>query len=352
MLKPEDDIAVRLREKLQSSDSSDIWYDIVEMYSKTSLTKASKDHLIALSGIANEVRQKLIAASKPWPQSGPWAQVAVQYVSGLWFEDLHQGLLWQTRSSSAKACSCGAPSWSWLSRQGELRWLPRSSETRKAVQIKALRDSWSQLHEEADLRRWQELESFAKQSHTNFASIDPFSTISMTAGIILAGQMTPVLVQNLLESTKNPTRKLLSKGTVSTLARETDVQLQHHEAHDAWKGDTDWLYAAEWLLVCGLCTPKVIGGWALLDDPQYKQQLDSYEGAMLLALHTATRRKVGTTNVPFETRKNAIGRDVYEVLFLEPQEDNRYRRIGVGRIFDGQIIKDFAASEQMEIELV
>ena len=42
---------------------------------------------------------------------------------------------------------------------------------------------------------------------------------------------------------------------------------------------------------------------------------------------------------------------LHKVPFVEPQEDDRYRRIDVGRIYDSQIMKDFAASEQMEIEL-
>lgn len=230
--------------------------------------------------------------------------------------------------------------------------MPRSSKTVKAVQIKALRDSWSRLHEEAELRKWQELHRFAKQSHTNVESINPFSTTSMTAGIILAGQMTPVVVQNLLQLAGDAHHKEFSAETVNTLARETDIQLVD-PALGVWKRDRDWLYAAQWLLVCGPSTPNVIGGWALLDDTNYRQQLDNYEGAVLLALHISTRRKVGTANIRFGARRRgAIGRDVFEVLFLEPQEDNRYRRIGVGRIFDDQIIRDFAASEQVEIELV
>ena len=170
----------------------------------------------------------------------------------------------------------------------------------------------------------------------------------MTAGIILAGQTTLVLVQNLTEPTEDPNHKLMFVNTVSTLARETDVELEYHEASDAWKRETDWLYAAEWLLICGLSTPNVIGGWALLDDERYKEQLNSYEGAILLAIHVATR----ATRGDHRASKKIIGREVYEVLFLEPQEGNRYRRIGVGRIFDGQVMKDFEASEEMEIELV
>lgn len=338
MVKPEDDAAVRLRNKLQSDSSSDIWYGVVEMYSKTSLTETSKDHLVALSGIASEFRQKLTASSKPGSQTTP------HYVSGLWFDDLHQGLLWQTRPSSGRACSCSAPSWSWLSRQGEVKWLPRSPKARNAFRVKALRDSLSQLHEEADLRRWQEL--------VNATSIDPFDTMSMTAGIMLVGQVRLVLVQHLLQSTKDSEHKLLPGDTVSTLARETDVHLQDLEPPDIWKRDQEWLYAAGWLLVSGLTTPTVIGGWALLDETRYVQRLDGYEAASLLALHVTTRRKTGITNVPLDHRRYSVRRDVYEVLFLEPLEDTRYRRIGVGRIFDSQIIADLAASDQVEIELV
>ena len=192
-----------------------------------------------------------------------------------------------------------------------------------------------------------------KLSHRDLTSIDPFNTTSMTAGIILTGQMTPILVRSLLLPTADASHKMLNLDTIRTLARETDVAMVVPN-HDAWKDDLDCLYAADWLLVCAPSTPTVIGGWVLLDDVQHQQQLDSYEGTVLLALHISTRRKVGTTDKSqdFVTRRRAIGRDVYEVLLVEPQEGNRYRRVGVGRIFDSQLIADIGESDRMEIELV
>jgi len=339
---------VKIRDRLHQSTDFATWYDIVEMYSKTNLTKISKDHLIAISGIATEFREKLKDVSKPG------IRFCRQYTSGLWYEDLHHGLLWQTRPSSTKVCMCGAPSWSWASRRGEIRWLPRSPTTKAAVQFKGIRDSWSQIHEEIDLRRWSALESFAKPSHTDLTSFDPFSTTSITAGIILEGQITPVVVRNLLWPTTDPLHKRLDKGTVKILARETEVVMVFPEEDEAWKNDPDCQYVAEWLLVCAPSTPKIIGGWALLDDVQYSKDLHSYEGAILPALHISTRRQAGKTDKSqdFSTRRRTVGRDVHEVMFLEPQEGNRYRRIGIGRIFDSQIITNMAESDQQEIELV
>jgi hypothetical protein len=44
--------------------------------------------------------------------------------------------------------------------------------------------------------------------------------------------------------------------------------------------------------------------------------------------------------------------DVYDVLFLETKGDNVFRRVGVGRVLDGQIIKDFKASVVQELTLI
>ena len=348
MMSPKDDLAIRIREKMQKSTEFGTWYDIVKLYSKTHLTRPATDRLIAISGIATEFRENIKADSKPMTQS------YLQYVSGLWLEDLHYGLLWQTRPSKAESCGCGAPSWSWASRQGEVRWLPRSSKTKRAVQISALIDSCAQTHDEVDLRKWNEIESHASSSHTDTTSIGPFNTTSMTAAIVLKGRMTPILVRSFLLPTEDVSHKLLPRTTLNTLARETGIDIDIADGDESWKDDPNCQYAAEWLLVCALSSPTVIGGWALLDDTKYQQQLDGYEGAMLLALHISTSRKVAKVGQSGDLlgRAKSISRDVYEVLFLEPQEGDRYRRVGVGRIFDNQVMVNVAESDQVEIELV
>ena len=133
--------------------------------------------------------------------------------------------------------------------RGRIKVVAMKLEAAKGCQTRAPRDSWSQLHEEADLRTWQESQPVANQSHADAAGIDPFNTTSMTASILLEGRMTPIIVKTTLKLDVDRTCKLLCAETVRTLARETDVQFQDHEAHDAWKYDTSWLYAAEWLLV-------------------------------------------------------------------------------------------------------
>jgi hypothetical protein len=44
--------------------------------------------------------------------------------------------------------------------------------------------------------------------------------------------------------------------------------------------------------------------------------------------------------------------DVYDVLFLEAQGGETFRRLGVGRIMDRQIMKGFNTAEDQELTLV
>jgi hypothetical protein len=98
-----------------SSYSLDVyvkWEKIVQAYTSGNLTKVT-DKLVALSGVAREIRRRAI------PQD--------TYLAGLWRHDLIFELLWdlverpllQPQSHSRRYV---APSWSWASRTGAVKW--------------------------------------------------------------------------------------------------------------------------------------------------------------------------------------------------------------------------------------
>lgn len=79
-------------------DSMNIWYSIVEQYTSRRLTRAT-DILIAISGVATEIQRR----------------TGLDYVHGLWKQDLCRGLAWNRRPGGELT---GAPSWSWASKIG------------------------------------------------------------------------------------------------------------------------------------------------------------------------------------------------------------------------------------------
>ncbi|KAH8892564.1 HET-domain-containing protein [Thozetella sp. PMI_491] len=87
----------------------DSWFELVEEYSERHLTH-SKDKLIAVEALATHLR--------PYLNS--------EYVSGLWLNNLHQGLLWLSKDSRVNYISrAHAPSWSWATLDGPVSHLHR-----------------------------------------------------------------------------------------------------------------------------------------------------------------------------------------------------------------------------------
>jgi hypothetical protein len=83
----------------------------VTQYSERDLTQSS-DKLIAISGVAEMVSQRLKA----------------QYITGLWSNvNLEFGLLWYVDGPAEKQATCCAPSWSRAAIKGRVRlhpWIP------------------------------------------------------------------------------------------------------------------------------------------------------------------------------------------------------------------------------------
>lgn len=81
------------------------WFRVVERYSACRLTQDA-DKLVAISGIAKHFQQR----------SG------VRYLAGLWADRAAKGLLWLARGPSLARRPGRAPSWSWASVDGPIRY--------------------------------------------------------------------------------------------------------------------------------------------------------------------------------------------------------------------------------------
>ncbi|KAF2029949.1 HET-domain-containing protein [Setomelanomma holmii] len=81
------------------------WYNIVSEYTTRDLTFQS-DKLPALSGIAKKVQD----------------MTGLEYLAGLWKEDILAGILWDVIIPSNELISSTLPSWSWARLEGRVRF--------------------------------------------------------------------------------------------------------------------------------------------------------------------------------------------------------------------------------------
>ncbi|KAI0885409.1 HET-domain-containing protein [Annulohypoxylon maeteangense] len=89
-----------------------LWQQLVEHYTTRSLSFES-DRMIALAGLASKV---------PAPRQ--------DYLGGIWRKQLNTGILWEARGPCRRTAEYVAPSWSWASVSGKIRFVPLSRETR------------------------------------------------------------------------------------------------------------------------------------------------------------------------------------------------------------------------------
>ncbi|KAI1097822.1 HET-domain-containing protein [Jackrogersella minutella] len=97
-----------------------LWQQLVEHYTSRSLTYES-DRLVALAGLVTQV---------PQPRR--------DYLGGVWRSQLDSGILWRAVGPPSRCCRPAgyvAPSWSWASVSGEIRFVPLSSDTRFIWQV-------------------------------------------------------------------------------------------------------------------------------------------------------------------------------------------------------------------------
>lgn len=337
----ERDYGVDLRMRFRAP-GFDQWYRLVELYSKTILARPGKDHVVALAGIAHEFREVMKANAQTTHG------LRTEYLSGLWLEDLSYGLLWQTTHQKQRLCSCRAPSWSWASQLGEVKWLPRSGKMTTKLRV-VDSDQTRGNRRQSISAQWLLTEAIEMSDILNRSSEgDEIDLIAMCAYIRVTGRLHFVLINNNSDVADNGVRyrKNLDHDTIETLARETGVELP--KASGLWSKNKDCQRACDWRFVCSSSTTDVIGGWALFESPHLVASLNSYDGFSTLALLVGCRSRIASGT----GGRITMYHDVYDVLFLETQENHTYRRIGLGRIFDRHLQREFDSAEERELMLV
>ncbi len=87
----------------------------------------------------------------------------------------------------------------------------------------------------------------------------------------------------------------------------------------------------------------------LIRGPGIDQRLVATEGTVVFALHVIT-----STVLQASTRLGSLSpvSSVAHVLYLDHVDENIYRRVGVGRLFEPQIMGDLNSAESLDLQLV
>jgi hypothetical protein len=321
-------LEIDLKMSLHHTESpyTHIWYRIIERYSILQLTMPEKDRILAVSGVAKEYREMRLLREAQ--RKGP-ATAIFPYISGLWVHDIHYGLLWERRKPRRKhQRTCTAPSWSWASHLLEVRWADRSRMSVRACEVLGLVSSEGDTLPMQDLGgggSWRT--AFMSSGSESVAAISKqYDVDNMFTCLLINGRLQPVLIRDYFE-----TKELRDQMGSAT----------GHEPSFGRKG---------WRGVCSLNSPEEVGGWASLEAPELQDQMSSYDGTSVLALHISTRKWGGVEG--FALGSLIPRNDVFDVLFLKDAGDGSYQRLGVGRLFEPELLRGFQSATDQVIKLM
>jgi hypothetical protein len=315
------DLQTHLRLKasfhFSNSDILGFWYSALEIYSGQRLTKPELDRVLAVAGLAKEVAL-ILANPERLPSLENEAQNEV-YVAGLWLRDIHHGLLWEEHHAAAP-CTCkvkGAPSWSWASLLTPVRWPGRSRGTKGACRVTGICLRQQGRHDIPDHHVYDGCRLRLAEQESNF---DPAKMISC---LHIRGKLHTVHVRGYLETEKNLKSAALSTGYSSTPT------------------------SCNWRAICSAFRPEIIAGWGSLEqlDPHPTACADF--GVAVYALHVSTRYV--RHGLWIKTSE-----PVLDILFLQEVEvgSGSFRRLGIGRIGDEELVAEFGEAEERNFHLL
>jgi hypothetical protein len=324
--------ALQLKASFNSTNPTilDFWYHALELYSGCILTEYNQDRILAIAGLAKEVGRILMTSKQEVP-----LEVVVQnemYLSGLWLSDIHYGLLWEEDHASQHWTIkvTNTPSWSWSSLMTKVKWPEKDQGAKEAFRVTGvcLHRLRLEKHERPEYmvvgkRVSGPLEDTSPDNvigGTQNVLLDP---TNMFACIHLRGKLLTVHVRGYLQTKTN-----LYTAAFSTAYGITPT-------------------ACQWRAICSPHRPEIIAGWGSLEQLPTEGNSCADYGVAVHALHVSTRYV--RTGVLIKRAE-----PVLDVLFLKEIDGSNhvYERLGVGRIADGNLIKEFHKSKDQVIQLI
>jgi len=285
-----------------------LWARIVESYSERALTKFDSDRIVALAGVAKEIRERLVITSPAAPERNGHD---IAYVAGWWLDDIHNGLLWESRN--LHQYSTHPPTWSWSAFNGSVIFRSKKASMERACTVSRviLADEFSGLPHPA----------------TSGPNVSSSCDVDNKFGcLVIKGKVHLVLVGRRLENDEQ-----------ARVAGYTGVgtEFSHH-----------------WRAITSPEAPSEHIGWVSLNSPHARTMIDPHQSmAAMQALHVSTERGVFGG---LQFGGLGLTHDVYSILLVSPHDasgqhrENRYVRCGVGRIFKPKFFQD---AEEMTLEL-
>ncbi|KAH8787090.1 hypothetical protein F5882DRAFT_114013 [Hyaloscypha sp. PMI_1271] len=303
-----------------NNDILGFWYPALEVYSGQHLTKPQLDRILAIAGLAREVGS-ILANPKRLPRLENETQNEV-YVAGLWLRDIHYGLLWEEHHTATPYTSKveEAPSWSWVSLITLVRWPGRSKGTKGTLRVTGICFKRQRRHDIPDHLIFDGCRLRPLNAMTEQPTFDPFNMFSC---LHIRGKLHTVHVRGYLETEEN-----LKCAALSTSYSPIPK-------------------SCNWRAICSALRPEVIAGWGSLEQLDPHPTACADVGIAVYALSVSTRYLCDGLWI----KKSVL---VLDVLFLEEVEagSNSFRRLGVGRIGDGELIDEFEEAEERDFHLV
>jgi hypothetical protein len=246
-------LTMNIRTKFNSSNAKPVqlWYQIIEVYSKLKLKYPQKDRILAMQGVATEFRDMVMENQrKATPDTVVQdANSPPLYVAGLWLHDIHYGLLWQQKSvAPASKKLSSLPSWSWASRLSEVFWPsfpdPARPPTNACLLIGVVIEGISYPIE---------TNSNALLEIAHLCDVDRAS-----AGLLVSGRLQPVMIRDFLK-----TAQVLDRMSKST----GDVDTSHLPARETCRA------------VYSLSSTDFVSGWGSFEDEDIQARLDTLPDA-------------------------------------------------------------------------
>jgi hypothetical protein len=94
-------------------------------------------------------------------------------------------------------------------------------------------------------------------------------------------------------------------------------------------------------------TPELLGGWGSIEQPNLRAQLYSTD-VEAKALLISSHRVSGGIAFGYLSSSHYV----LNVLFVRKTKDDQYERVGVGRIFDKDLVRTFMVVENETVYLV
>ena len=298
----------------------ELWCEIIELYSGLALTMPNKDRIRAIAGIAEETRQMILLQQK---NGSSVNNTRAEYVAGLWLQDLHHGLLWeQVTDDIAQPSKCGSSSWSWASLLCPVKWQDTGRNDYNACKLLRVLCTQDHRHD---------------SSQGNELIIEEDANLDRGSGFFLSDLWSPRTIESAAINSPSECFNITNASASITLKGRCKHVLLGKTLN---RSEKEMLYSftdcatpstRAWKAICNLDSPQTPIGWASIESSATNEQLSFYDAIAVVALHVSTRKGL-SGGIQFG--RIGFTHEVYNVLFLDNVDGFKYKRIGVGRVFE------------------